>query len=360
MCGECSFRSYLFALFPDFIFNPPLPKFWIVFNLFVLGLLALDLRVFHRRGRTMRSREALAWSVFWIALAALFAAFIFFWHGRQVALEFVTGYVLELSLSIDNLFLFLVIFRYFSVPEKYQHNVLFWGILGAMLMRGVFILAGVGLIQRFHWILYILGAVLIASGIRLAFAGAHQVNLTNNFAVSLLRRWIPVTDGYQNGNFFVRGWKTNDGSHVSPGKEIREKRIQEPRAQEQRTQGREKSPILYATPLLIVLVVVETTDLLFAVDSIPAVLAVTLNAFIAYTSNVFAILGLRSMYFAVSGLMGRFRFLHTGLAIVLIIIGVKMIAADYFPASTLLILAAVALVIGVSIAASVALPAELE
>ncbi|MFY9979580.1 MAG: TerC/Alx family metal homeostasis membrane protein [Candidatus Sulfotelmatobacter sp.] len=330
-------------------------KFWILFNLFALGLLALDLRVFHRRGRIMRSREAPAWSVFWIALAALFAAIIFFWHGRQIALEFVTGYVLELSLSVDNLFLFLVIFRYFSVPEKYQHNVLFWGILGAMLMRGVLILAGVGLIQRFHWILYILGAVLIISGIRLAFLGAHQVNLTNNFAVRLLRHWIPVTDDYQNGDFFVRGWKTNRESYGGDAK-----RIQENRIQEKRSQGTEGSGILYATPLLIVLVVVETTDLLFAVDSIPAVLAVTLNAFIAYTSNVFAILGLRSMYFAVSGLMRRFRFLHTGLAIVLIIIGAKMIAADYFPVSTLLILAAVGLVIGVSIAASVVLPAKLE
>ncbi|MGC1373397.1 MAG: TerC/Alx family metal homeostasis membrane protein [Candidatus Sulfotelmatobacter sp.] len=325
--------------------------FWIFFNLFALGLLVLDLRVFHRRGRVMRSREALAWSMFWIALAAAFAAFIFFWHGRQVALEFVTGYVLELSLSVDNLFLFLMIFRYFSVPEKYQHSVLFWGILGAMLMRGIFIIAGVGLIQRFHWILYILGAVLIISGIRLAFAGAHQVNLTNNLAVRLLRSWIPITDDYQNGNFFVRGWKTNEGSDAGQGTRIQEKRIQE-----KRSHGNDGSPILYATPLLIVLVVVETTDLLFAVDSIPAVLAVTLNAFIAYTSNVFAILGLRSMYFAVSGLMRRFRFLHTGLAIVLIIIGAKMIAADYFPVSTLLILAAVGFVIGVSIAASVVFP----
>ncbi|MGC2709926.1 MAG: hypothetical protein WA252_12405, partial [Candidatus Sulfotelmatobacter sp.] len=197
--------------------------------------------------------------------------------------------------------------------------------------------------------------VLIISGIRLAFLGAHQVNLTNNFAVRLLRHWIPVTDDYQNGDFFVRGWKTNRESYGGDAK-----RIQENRIQEKRSQGTEGSGILYATPLLIVLVVVETTDLLFAVDSIPAVLAVTLNAFIAYTSNVFAILGLRSMYFAVSGLMRRFRFLHTGLAIVLIIIGAKMIAADYFPVSTLLILAAVGLVIGVSIAASVVLPAKLE
>ena len=278
----------------------------------------------------MRSREALAWSALWIALAAAFAVLMFFWQGRQVALEFVTGYVLELSLSVDNLFLFLVIFRYFSVSECYQHSVLFWGILGAMIMRGIFILAGVGLIQRFHWIVYVLGAVLIISGVRFAFAGAHQVDLPNNFAVRLLRRCIPVTDDYQNGKFFVRGWKGN--------------------------QGRPGNPILYATPLLVVLAVIETTDLLFAVDSIPAVLAVTLNAFVAYTSNVFAILGLRSMYFAVSGLMRNFRFLHTGLAIVLILIGLKMILSKFFAIPTLATLAAVAAVIGISIAASIALP----
>ena len=320
-----------FALFRNFIFNPPLLHFWLLFNLFAVGLLVLDLLVFHRRGRVMRSREALAWSALWIALAAAFAALMFFWQGRQIALEFVTGYVLELSLSVDNLFLFLVIFRYFSVPERYQHSVLFWGILGAMIMRGIFILAGVGLIQRFHWIVYVLGAILIISGVRFAFAGAHQVDLPNNFAVRLLRRCIPVTDDYQNGKFFVRGWKGNQGG---PG-----------------------NAILYATPLLVVLAVIETTDLLFAVDSIPAVLAVTLNAFVAYTSNVFAILGLRSMYFAVSGLMRNFRFLHTGLAIVLILIGLKMILSKFFAIPTLATLAAVAAVIGVSIAASIALPA---
>ena len=293
----------------------------------------MDLLVFHRHGRVMRSREAFAWSAFWIALAAAFAALLFFWQGQQPALQFVTGYVLELSLSVDNLFLFLVIFRYFSAPERYQHNVLFWGILGAMLMRGVFIFAGLNLIHHFHWILYVLGGVLIISGVRFAFAGGHQVDPANNFAVRLLRRRIPVTENYQNGKFFVRRWKASQGSDANRG-----------------------SPLFYATPLLIVLAVIETTDLLFAVDSIPAVLAVTLNAFIAYTSNVFAILGLRSLYFSVSGLMRNFRFLHTGLAIVLILIGVKMIAEDYYPVSTLATLAAVALVIGGAIAASIALP----
>jgi tellurite resistance protein TerC len=296
--------------------------FWILFNVFALGMLVLDLLVFHRRSRVVRSREALAWSAMWIALAAAFAGLLFYWQGRQIALEFVTGYVLELSLSVDNLFLFLVIFRYFSVPEQHQRKVLFWGILGALLMRGVFILAGVGLIERFHWVLYLFGALLIYSGIRLEFSGEHQVNPAKNPVVRTLRRLIPVTDDFQGSRFFVRGWKGNPG--------------------------------LYATPLLVVLAVIETTDLLFAVDSIPAVLAVTLNAFIVYTSNVFAILGLRSMYFAISRLMKVFRFLHTGLALILVLVGLKMIAADYFRVPTVLTLSVIALVLLLSIAASLA------
>jgi tellurite resistance protein TerC len=300
--------------------------FWILFNVFALGMLVLDLLVFHRGSRVVRSREALAWSAMWIALAAAFAGLLFFWQGRQVALEFVTGYVIELSLSVDNLFIFLVIFRYFSVPEQHQRSVLFWGIIGALLMRAVFILAGVGLVERFHWILYLFGALLIYSGIRLGFSGEHQVDPAKNPAVRVLRRLMPVTDDYQGSRFFVRGWKGNPG--------------------------------LYATPLLVVLAVIETTDLLFAVDSIPAVLAVTLNAFIVYTSNVFAILGLRSMFFAVSGLMKVFRFLHTGLAVVLVLVGLKMIAADYFQVPTLVTLGAVALVLLVSIGASIAIPVK--
>ena len=301
-----------------------MPYFWILFNLFAVGMLALDLLVFHRSSRVVRSREALAWSAMWIAVAAVFAGSVFFWQGRQVALEFVTGYVLELSLSVDNLFLFLLIFRYFSVPEQQQHRVLFWGVLGALVMRGCFILAGVGLIHRFHWIVYVLGALLVYSGIRLGFAGEHHIDPATNPAVKVLRRWMPVTDDYQGGRFFVRGWKGDPG--------------------------------LYATPLLVVLAVIETTDLLFAVDSIPAVLAVTLNAFIVYTSNAFAILGLRSMYFALSGLMKAFRFLHTGLALVLILVGLKMITAERFPISTTVTLVVVAGVLGLSVIASVMHP----
>jgi tellurite resistance protein TerC len=295
--------------------------FWILFNVFALGMLVLDLLVVHRRGQSMGSGEALLRTAVWIGLAAVFAGLVFFWQGRQVALEFVTGYVLELSLSVDNLFIFLIIFRYFAVPEPQQHRVLFWGILGALAMRGIFILAGVGLIHRFHWILYIFGALLVYSGIRLGFSGDHQIDPARNPAVKAVRRLLPVTDGYEGGSFFVRGWQGKPG--------------------------------LYATPLLVVLAVIETTDLLFAVDSIPAVLAITLNAFIVYTSNVFAILGLRSMYFAVSGLMKLFRFLHRGLAVVLVLVGVKMIAADHFPVSTLVTLGAVAAVLAVSMAASV-------
>lgn len=289
-------------------------------------MLALDLLVLHRSGRGVGPRKALAYSAMWIGLAGAFAGVVFFWQGRQVALEFVTGYVLELSLSVDNLFLFLVIFRYFSVPEQHQRGVLFWGVLGALLMRGFFIFAGVGLIHRFHWILYAFGALLVYSGIRLGFTGEHQIDPATNPAVRVLRRWMPVTDDYQGGRFFVRGWKGNPG--------------------------------LYATPLLVVLAVIETTDVLFAIDSIPAVLAVTLNAFIVYTSNVFAILGLRSLYFAVSGLMKVFRFLHYGLALVLILVGLKMITADSFPVPTLTTLAVVGGVLLVSIAASILSPAK--
>jgi tellurite resistance protein TerC len=300
--------------------------FWILFNLFAVGMLALDLLVFNRAGRLVRAHEALAWSAMWVGLAAAFAGLVFFWQGRQVALEFVTGYVLELSLSVDNLFLFLVIFRYFSVPEEHQRSVLFWGVLGALLMRGFFIFAGVGLIHRFHWVLYLLGALLIYSGIRLGFGGEHQIDPATNPAVKVLRRWISVTDEYQGDRFFVHGWKGD--------------------------------PRLYATPLLIVLAVIETTDLLFAVDSIPAVLAVTLNAFIVYTSNVFAILGLRSMYVAVSGLMKAFRFLHYGLALVLVLVGLKMIAANYFPVSTVVTLGVVAILLAGSVVGSAIYPGK--
>lgn len=297
---------------------------WILFNLFAMGVLLLDLRVLHAHGRVVPFRQALGWSLGYLALAALFAVLLFFWQGHQAALEFVTGYVLELSLSVDNLFIFLIIFSYFAVPEELQHRVLFWGILAALVMRGVFIGAGVGLIHRFHWLFYIFGGLLIYSAVRVSVMGAHQVHPASNPLVRALRRFVPVTNSYQGGRFFVR----------KPEENFR----------------------LYATPLLIVLLVIETTDLLFAVDSVPAVLAVTLNAFIVYSSNVFAILGLRSMYFAVSGLMKVFRFLRYGLAVVLALVGLKMLSADYHPVSTPVTLGVVAGVLSISVLASVAYP----
>jgi len=289
-------------------------------------MLVLDLRVFHRPGQVVRPRAALITSAIWIALAAVFAAVLFFWQGHQTMLEFVTGYVLELSLSVDNLFIFLVIFRYFAVPEEQQHGVLFWGIIGALILRGVFILTGVGLIHRFHWILYLFAVLLIRSGIKLFFSSEHQVDPKKNPAVRALRKWIPMTDTYQGGKFFVRNWRGKAG--------------------------------IYATPLLVVLIIIETTDLLFAVDSIPAVLAITLNAFVVYCSNVFAILGLRSMYFAVAELIKVFRFLHYGLATLLIFVGVKMLVVSRFRIPTHITLGVVAAVLLIAVVASVMFPAK--
>lgn len=298
--------------------------FWILFNVFALGMLVVDLRVLHRPGHVVSFREALGWSVMYVAQAAVFAGIIYFWQGRQSGLEFVTGYVLELSLSVDNLFIFLVIFKYFAVPDELQHRVLFWGILGALVLRGIFIGAGVGLIHRFHWLLYIFGALLVYSGIRVCIMGEHQIDPAANPVVKAFRSWMPVTNEFHGGRFFIR----------NPQDKAR----------------------LYATPLLIVLLVIETTDVLFAVDSIPAILAITLNAFIVYTSNVFAILGLRSMYFAVSGLMKLFRFLHYGLAVVLMLVGVKMLASDYLKIPIHVTLGSVAGVLLISILLSVAFP----
>ena len=299
--------------------------FWILFNVFVLAMLLLDLRL-HRRGRAVTFRTALVSSAVYVALALAFAVLLYFWQGHQVALEFFTGYVLELSLSVDNLFLFLVIFNFFAVPEAQQHRVLFWGILGALVLRGIFIAAGVGLISRFHWVLYVFGVLLIISGIRLCVSGEHKVDPAANPLVRGLRKFIPVTDDYRDGKFIFRNLQ-------------------------------DKSR-LYATPLLVVLLVIETTDLLFAIDSVPAVLAITLNAFVVYTSNVFAILGLRSMYFAVSRLMKVFRFLHYGLAAMLVLVGSKMIMVDYFRIPTSATLGIVAAVLLISIALSAVFPAE--
>jgi tellurite resistance protein TerC len=294
--------------------------FWILFNVFILAMLALDLGIVGRHKREITFREAIAWSALWMGLAFAFAVVVFFWHGRAQALQFVTGYVIELSLSADNLFLFLLIFRYFNVPGEHQHKVLFWGILGALVVRGLFIAAGVGLLERFDWITYVFGALLVYSGLKFLRAGKQEIHPEKNPVLRLFRRVFSVTDEYQGDRFFVR------------------------RAG------------LYATPLFIVLLVVETTDILFAVDSIPAVLAITLNAFIVYTSNVFAILGLRSMYFALAGMMDKFHYLHYGLSLVLVFVGLKMIGEHYVDVPTEWALAIVLGVLGISIAASITLP----
>ena len=296
--------------------------FWILFNLFVVAMLALDLGVLNRR---FGFREALAWSGVWIALAAAFAVLVLFWHGRAEALQFVTGYVVELSLSVDNLFVFLVIFRYFKVPDEHQHKVLFVGILGALLMRGVFIVAGVGLIRRFSWITYAFGALLVYSGLKLLQQRETEIHPEKNPVLRLFRRAFPVTEEYVDGQFFTRRFFAGKSG-------------------------------LYATPLLVVLLVVETSDILLAVDSIPAVLAITLNAFIVYTSNVFAILGLRSMYFALAGMMDLFHYLHYGLSVVLIFIGLKMLGSHYVYIPTGWALTIVLFVLGAAILASLLNP----
>ncbi len=294
--------------------------FWILFNLFVLVMLALDLGVFHRRAHTVRFKEALAWSAAWISMAAVFSVIVLYWHGRTSSLEFITGYVIELSLSVDNLFVFLVIFRYFKVPAHDQHKVLFWGIVGALVMRGIFILAGVTLINRFHWIIYVFGALLIYSGFKLLRQGETEIHPEHNPILRIFRRYVPVTKDYVGDKFFIR------------------------------------KPGLFATPLFVVLLVVETTDVLFAVDSIPAVLAITRDAFIVYTNNVFANMGLRSMYFALAGLIEMFRYLHYGLAVVLMFVGVKMIGSNYLHLPTWVALGVVVVVLGVAVVASILNP----
>ncbi|HXZ33998.1 MAG TPA: TerC family protein [Terriglobales bacterium] len=293
--------------------------FWILFNAFVLGMLAADLWIFNRPAQQPSVRQALAWSATWIALAAAFALLVYFWQGRQSALEFTAGYVIELSLSVDNLFLFLIIFRYFQVPGEFQHRVLFWGIVGAIIARGIFIVLGVALIHTFRWMIYIFGAFLMWTGIKF-FRQKVEVQPEANAVLRLVRRCIPITESYEGGRLFVR-------------------------------RGR-----LYATPLLIVLLVIETTDLLLAADSIPAVLAITLNTFIVYTSNVFAVLGLRSLFSVLSGMMGIFHYLHYGLSIILIFMGAKMLASDYYRIPTGVALAIVAGILLASILISVMHP----
>ena len=291
---------------------------WVVFNIFVLGILAVDLLVLHRKAHAVSLREALAWSCVWVSLALLFGIGIYFFRGGEKALEFLTGYVIEWSLSVDNLFVFLVIFSYFAVPSMYQHRVLFWGILGALVLRAIFIATGAALLANFHWMIYVFGGFLIFTGIKLLFVGEEKIEPEKNPAVRLVRRFINVTPEYHGQQFFIR----KDGT-------------------------------LWATPLFLVLVVVETTDVIFAVDSIPAIFAITLDPFIVYTSNVFAILGLRALFFLLAGVMEMFRYLRVGLAFVLCFVGAKMLIAEFYKVPIGISLGVVGGILLISILASV-------
>jgi len=302
---------------------------WIAFNLFVLAMLAIDLGVFHRKAHAVSLREAAAWSAVWVALALLFNWGIYHYIGSRAGMEFLTGYLIEKSLSVDNIFVFVLIFAYFRVPAEYQHRVLFWGILGALVMRGAMIGAGAYLIARFHWIVYIFGAFLVVTAIRMATQDEHAVKPEANPVIRLIRRLMPVTDGYRGERFFV-------SEALTPG------------------QGHARA----ATPLFVVLVLVETTDLIFAVDSIPAIFAVTQDAFLVYTSNVFAILGLRALYFLLAGVVTKFHYLKLGLAVVLFFVGAKMLLVDIYKIPIGLSLGVIATVLAGSIAASLLFPKQ--
>lgn len=300
---------------------------WTGFLGFVAAMLALDLGVFNRKSHEVTLKEALVWCVVWFALAMGFYGLIATGTlgnglGRKEGLEFLTGYIVELCLSVDNVFVFIVIFQYFKVEPRYQHRVLFWGILGAVIMRALFIFAGISLINAFHWVIYVFGAFLVYTGVKLAMPKNEEgLEPEKNPAVKLARRFLPVTPNYHEGHFFAR---------------INHRR--------------------YATPMFLVLLVVETTDVMFALDSIPAVIAITRNEFIVFTSNIFAILGLRSLYFAVSGVMQLFRYLNIGLAVILVFVGLKMLASHYVDVSIQLSLGIIGTVLAASILASVLIP----
>jgi len=269
--------------------------FWILFNAFVLLMLALDLGVFHRKAHEVSLKEALTWTFVWVFLAMVFNTIIFYWRGQQQALEFFTGYLVEKALSVDNIFVFIMIFSYFRIPSKYQHKVLFWGILGALIMRVIFIFAGVALIEKFHFTIYIFGALLIYTGYKMFYNNNATIEPDKNPIIKVFKKFMPVTPHLHGDNFFIK---------------LDSKR--------------------FATPLFLVLILIETTDLIFAVDSIPAILAITQDQFIVYTSNVFAILGLRSLYFALAGVVHRFWLLSYALAVVLVFVGIKMLLIDVY------------------------------
>jgi tellurite resistance protein TerC len=290
------------------------PAFWIGFNVFVLLMLALDLGFFHRKHREISIRNALIWTGIWILLALCFALLVYFYDGHHKAAEFITGYVIEKALSLDNIFVIALIFNHFKTPAENQHKILFWGIIGALVMRALLIVGGVALLEKFHWTTYVFGAILLYTGFRFFIKRQRELNVEKNWVVRFCHRYLRFTKEMHGNRFFA----------VEEGKRL-------------------------ATPLFMVLLVVESTDLLFALDSIPAILAITHDSFIVYTSNVFAILGLRSLYFALAGIIDRFAYLQPALAVILILVGAKMILEEFVQIPILVTFSAIVLILGVSI-----------
>jgi tellurite resistance protein TerC len=298
---------------------------WIFFTIFILAMLILDLGFFSRRAHAVKIKESLRWTAFWIFLSVLFCVCVYIFYGHQKAMEFLTGYLIEYSLSIDNLFVFLLFFRYFRVPAEYEQKSLIWGIIIALIMRGIFIFAGIALINKFHWIIYVFGAFLIFTAIQIARGKEHEVHPERNIMIKLLRIFMPISRKYSGSKLFAFRY----------GKR-------------------------FATPLLAVILVLGTTDVFFAVDSIPAVLAVTTDPFIVYTSNVFAVLGLRSLFFAISGLMKLFHYLQYGLAAILSFVGIKMLITDFYKIHVSISLVIIAIILALSIIASLMWPYKQE
>lgn len=295
--------------------------FWLIFLITMSVALAIDLGVFHRKSHAVGLKEALLESVAWISVSLLFNVWIYFSQGPQAGLEFLTGYLIEKSLSVDNIFVFLIIFQSFKIPAKSQHKVLFYGVLGALVMRAIFVIAGVELLQYFHSVIYIFGAILLLTGLRMFFPGRRAAKPDQNWLVRAARRVMPFTDDAGSQSFLVK-----------------------------------RAGQWNATPLLMALIAVEAMDIIFAVDSVPAVLAITRNTFIVYTSNAFAILGLRALYFALADILPRFRFLHQGLAIILFFVGGKMVSSEWVPISSVLSLAIIASILIATVAASLLFP----
>jgi tellurite resistance protein TerC len=290
---------------------------WGVFLLVVIAMLMVDLGVFHRKAHVLSMREATIWSIVWVVVALVFNAIVWVWLGHQKALEFFTGYLVEKALSADNIFVFAVLFNYFAVPPEYRHRVLFWGVLGAIVFRLTFILAGTALLKKFHWVIYIFGIIVIVSGIKLLMRKDGEIDPERNPVLRLARRFLPITPNYHGQKFFVR----LNGKFM-------------------------------ATPLMLVLLVVESTDIVFAIDSIPAIFAITRDPFIVFTSNVCAILGLRALYFLLEGMIRLFRYLDEGLAVILVFIGIKMLASEFYKIPTWVALGFVAAVLAITIALS--------